>query len=400
MKKWAYYNEFDLRAAGWLKELIKYGLIMDGEIDTRSICDVKPEDVRGFIRVGFFAGIGGWDFALQLAGWPEDREVWHGSCPCQSFSNAGAKKGAADERDLWPVFFELVKTCRPELVVGEQVEAAIRHGWLDGVCGDLEAEGYACGAAVLGAHSVSAPHIRQRLYWVAVAGPPHSRRNNEDGAATIRAQAADELAGCGEADWLAYTGCTPGRAEQQHDQGERTHSTAADGAGIGERREVDRLEHATLDGREQGRAESGGRGTARGCGVGGVGDCISTRLEGRQSEPGDDGPQRPTVERAGSAWSDFAIVHCRDGKARRVSYLATLQPLAHGLPVKRDDPRMEYLLARLGELGIDATAAKRMLKEARRNRVGCLRGAGNAIIPQVAAEFVRAFMETQARLFV
>jgi DNA (cytosine-5)-methyltransferase 1 len=175
MKKWAYYNEFDPKAAAWLRELIKQKLIMDGEVDERSITEVKPNDLKNFIRVGFFAGIGGWDLALQLAGWPADRPVWHGSCPCQPFSTAGKHLGDKDERHLWPVFFDLIRECRPECVFGEQVASAIGKGWLDGVSSDLESEDYACGAAVLGAHSVGAPHIRQRLYWVADSELQHER---------------------------------------------------------------------------------------------------------------------------------------------------------------------------------------------------------------------------------
>jgi hypothetical protein len=167
MKKWAYYNECDLKAAAWIRELIKSKLIPEGEVDERSIEDVKPEDVKDFIQAHWFCGIAGWPLALQLAGWPADRPVWTGSCPCQPFSSAGKGLAQKDERHLWPVFFDLIRQCRPEQVFGEQVASAIGHGWLDGVSADLEAEGYACGATVLGAHSVQSPHQRQRLYWVA-----------------------------------------------------------------------------------------------------------------------------------------------------------------------------------------------------------------------------------------
>ena len=125
----------------------------------------KKDDLRGYTQCHFFAGIGGWSLALKLAGWPEDRPVWTGSCPCQPYSTAGKQRGNADERDLWPAFFRLIAECRPEFVFGEQVENAIRHGWLDRVYADLEREEYAVGAAVLGAHSVGAPHRRYRLYW-------------------------------------------------------------------------------------------------------------------------------------------------------------------------------------------------------------------------------------------
>lgn len=162
-----YYNEFDHDAAQWLRNLIASGLIPAGDVDERSIEDVRPNDLRGYTQCHFFAGIGGWPLALDLAGWPRDMPAWSGSCPCQPFSSAGKGDGFADERHLWPAWFHLIRECRPNVVFGEQVASAIRHGWLDLVSADLEAEGYAVGGAVLGAHSVGAPHIRQRLYWVA-----------------------------------------------------------------------------------------------------------------------------------------------------------------------------------------------------------------------------------------
>jgi len=162
-----YYNEHDIKTAAWLRELINQGLIPQGHVDTRSIVDVRPDDLVPYTQCHFFAGIAGWSYALQLAGWPSDRPVWTGSCPCQPFSTAGKGLAQKDERHLWPVFFDLIRQCRPEHVFGEQVASAIGHGWLDGVSTDLEAEGYACGATVLGAHSKAAPHVRERLFWAA-----------------------------------------------------------------------------------------------------------------------------------------------------------------------------------------------------------------------------------------
>lgn len=88
MKKWNYYNEFDPRAAAWIKELIRSGLVPDGEVDTRSITEVNPHEIGGFIQHHFFAGICGWSYALRLAGWPDDEPVCTGSCPCQPFIQA------------------------------------------------------------------------------------------------------------------------------------------------------------------------------------------------------------------------------------------------------------------------------------------------------------------------
>ena len=83
-----YYNEFDPFAAQWLRNLIKAGLIPAGDVDERSITEVKPADLRGYAQCHFFAGIGGWSLALELAGVPESTRLFTGSCPCQPFSSA------------------------------------------------------------------------------------------------------------------------------------------------------------------------------------------------------------------------------------------------------------------------------------------------------------------------
>lgn len=161
----AYYNEIDEFATNWLCELIAAKLIPDGAVDTRSIWDVAPEDLRGFTQHHFFAGIGGWAYALRLAGWSDNQPVWTGSCPCQPFSAAGQRKGFADERHLWPAWFHLISQCKPSIVFGEQVANAL--DWLDLVQSDLEATEYAFAAFDLCAAGVGAPHLRQRLWFVA-----------------------------------------------------------------------------------------------------------------------------------------------------------------------------------------------------------------------------------------
>ena len=165
-----YYNEIDPFAVEWLAALIEDGLIAEGDIDNRSITDVTPNDIKGYRQHHFFAGIGVWSYALRQAGWPDDRSAWTGSCPCQPFSAAGQGKGTADERHLWPAWFHLIRECRPRVVFGEQVEAAIRHGWLDLVQSDLEGEGYAVGKAVLSSRYAGFDDERPRLYFVADTG--------------------------------------------------------------------------------------------------------------------------------------------------------------------------------------------------------------------------------------
>lgn len=163
----AYYNEIEPYAAQWLRNLIDAGHIAPGVVDTRSIEDVRPSDLAGFRQCHFFAGIGVWSLALRRAGWPDDRPVWTGSCPCQPFSAAGKGVGFADERHLWPSFFHLIEQCRPPVVFGEQVAGAA--AWLDLVHGDLEGLEYAFGCVPIEAASAGAFHLRDRHFFVAHA---------------------------------------------------------------------------------------------------------------------------------------------------------------------------------------------------------------------------------------
>jgi DNA (cytosine-5)-methyltransferase 1 len=327
-----YYNEIDPKAAAWLRELMKDGLIPEGGIDERSIKDVRPEDVRGFDQCHFFAGIGGWAEALRLAEWG-DRPVWTGSCPCQPFSCAGKRKGEKDERHLWPAFRALIAQCRPPTVFGEQVASADGREWLARVRADLEALGYAVGAADLCAASIGAPHIRQRLYWVANA--------QGNGLQII-----------GKYDGWKKTG-----VETMERRG------YIDRRGSEDKRLGDASQHGSgpLNGqsRPDGRQEKPPGGPV-----------LPERMGDTQNS---DGRRELEAQGAGfwrgrfagaseSGFWSAAIWHeCLDGKARRISPEPALFPLAARLP----------------------------------GRVGLLRGAGNAIVPPLVAEFIAAFMETQ-----
>jgi len=178
----AYYNENDPKTAAWLRALIKAGRIADGEVDQRSIVDVRPDDLRGFVQCHFFAGIGGWSYALRLAGWSDDRAVWTGSCPCQPFSEVGPRTGFSDARDLWPAWFHLIAERRPVVVFGEQVARRAGLEWLDRVQDDVESLAYAFGAATLPACCATAPQKRERLWFVAVGETESLGRGESIGA--------------------------------------------------------------------------------------------------------------------------------------------------------------------------------------------------------------------------
>ena len=302
----SYYNEFDPFAASWLKELIKDGLIADGEVDDRSITEVASSDLKGFKQCHFFAGIGGWSMALRLADWPDDRPVWTGSPPCQPFSVAGNQKGNSDERHLWPVFFDLIKKQAPPTVFGEQVASSIRHEWFDDLQKDLEAENYASAMVVLPACSVGAPHKRERLWFVA-------------NAITVGDTKQPRLEG--------HARAVDGESRRE---GEIRPSSKT---GVWDESKVSALD----DSKSQGR-------------------CWGEPLENKRYKK-----LRGSDQVQPDAWGQSTGWPCRDGKSRTIPTEPALFPLADGVS----------------------------------NRVGTLRGAGNAIVPQVAAEVIKAFMVSE-----
>ncbi len=378
----AYYNEIDPFAAQWLRNLIKGEHIAPGEVDERSIADVRASDLDGYTQCHFFAGIGGWSYALRLAGWSDTRPVWSGSCPCQPFSAAGKGGGGADDRHLWPHWRRLIGECKPATIFGEQVAAAIGWGWLDAVCADLEAEGYATGSAVLGAHSVGAPHIRQRLWFVAQSASDgrDERRSQCEGQ---RRQPAPVDAG---GDGLLADADRSGRQPGPHVGGGTGQGDGARGSrdkrqsglgfafGVVANACVLDLAAGTVEGRRAVvAAEQGG---AQHRGAGELGDADRGRQFQRDAGVG----TIPITDTPGaSPWSDLVWLPCTDGKARPTQ--RTFQRMAAGVSdslgyVRTGDG---YTLSPLIQGG--------------KSRVGRLRGYGNSINVQAGAAFIAAFME-------
>ena len=283
------YNENEPFAIQWLEQLQERNLIPEGKIDGRSITDIRPEDCDRTSH--FFAGIGGWAYALQLAGWNPARDVWTGSCPCQPFSIAGKNSEFADaiedKRNLWPIWLRLIAEYRPATIFGEQTSSKLGREWLSGVRSDLEALGYEVGAADLCAASVNAPHRRQRLYWVA-----HTRHGGDRGRDGLRDT---------ETSTASATGTNPYSCE-----GGSQYSRLG-----------------TLDVLTDGSSEYA------------------------------------------SFWDDYDIAECQslDGTVQYRRVESGTLPLVDGIPS--------------------------------RLRTGLIKGYGNAIVPQLAATFIRSFLEAE-----
>lgn len=166
----AYYNEIDPYCVQWLNNLMDAGLITNGFVDNRSIQDIPHDAPTGYTRQHYFAGIAGWDLAMQIAGWPDDLPLVTASCPCQPFSATGKHAGTKDTRHLWPDFYMLVAIHRPQLLCGEQVGSKAGRAWMARVYADLGDLGYRVGVLNLPAAGVGAPQVRQRLYFCAAHG--------------------------------------------------------------------------------------------------------------------------------------------------------------------------------------------------------------------------------------
>ncbi|MFH3156362.1 DNA cytosine methyltransferase [Citrobacter freundii] len=385
MKRWAYYNEIDPFAAKWIRNLIKNGLVADGEVDERSIEDVSPDDVSGFAQCHWFAGIAVWSHSLRLAGWPDDKPVWTGSCPCQPFSAAGKGDGFADERHLWPAFFHLISECRPQHIFGEQVASGNANTWFDLVQADMEGLEYAFGIVPFTSAGIGAPHIRERAYWVANASSGRYDRRTESAGQEARTGAGIAISDC--VDGVAYSNhrISDERETLRTGRDAFLNGSSADRMGNAN---VTRLEGLCGNDGAARRERETGPTAAPGvhdglantyneqhpiaiCGCGH--EYVST---GRQQDPaafaGLRGDYRPLE--VNGFWRDADWLLCRDGKWRPV------------------EPGTFPLVARFAKsLGHGKSSLRAM---AGRNRTGRLKGYGNAINAQAAAEFIRAYMET------
>ena len=164
----------------------------------------RNRSLTGQLTFGsLFSGIGGLDLGLERAGmecrwqseidpyasrvlakhWPnvpnlgdireidwqrvERTDVICGGYPCQPFSYAGGRNGTDDPRHLWPMFAEGIRILRPRFALLENVSGHLSLGFGQ-VLGELAEIGYDARWDCIPASSVGAPHLRDRVFVVAV----------------------------------------------------------------------------------------------------------------------------------------------------------------------------------------------------------------------------------------
>lgn len=269
--------------------------------------------------------------------------------PCQSFSTAGKRRGIEDERWIWPDMLRVLRECGASVVFGENVTGLRKHG-LPIILRDLAALGFHAEWGCFSAQGVGAPHVRKRLFVLAVANSDRQRFKRERKRWLLegeRAPCGDDFDRCsGQAVGNTVGGRRGARAEVPEKEGGDPESFGA-GWYV---------------------ANSDGSGLAR---------------RGRVTE--DDEGQEPAFERGGGlgsvADSDGAILREQSGGGGRACWQGQAEP--GGLfPPGRD----ERLWDRVQESaqpsicrGAHGDAAGLV---DRRDRLRCI---GNAVVPLVGA---------------
>lgn len=335
-----YYNENNPFVCEWLMNLEHANEIPRGYVDPRSIADVQPDELKGYTQCHFFSGILGWPLALRLAGWSDDVPVWSGSCPCPPFSSAGSSP-SIDKRCPY---------CGGRWGFYPNSESVIRWfgcagcGWFDER--HLWPEFFRlireCQPSIVFGEQIASKAGRA---WLAGVRADLETLGYAVGAADLCAAGTGSPHIRQRLFWVADT-------MQRSGEQSRGYST--------ERRRANNPEQVGLGCESNGVADM----HADGCAAGRASDSQVGCVESERGHPID-------------------VIHCRDGKTRRISSQPSDEPLAANIPRKLGPP-----LTGMGQVGIRA---------ARANHSGRLRAYGNAIVPTLAAEFIKAYLDIQRK---
>ena len=373
----------------------------------------------------------------------QTKEFGLGSCPCQAFSTAGKQKGFKDKRDLWPAFFELIKTCQPERVFGEQVGNAIRHGLARSSIRRLGRRKLHRRGRSYWEHTPSGHRIKDKDCTGVLKGFPTATVNDASGSQYQMSGKTKCMKLPGIVQVCAYP--TPQTMDTMNvirEPGER--SEAANKGGCSNLREVVHVTawptpSAMPRGAHKGREIKDGQtislttGTAFGmtietaaqqavttwmspkasdCKNPGVSQHVhlkhqaettvtpwaTTSARDWKDTPGNGGDRdesgwdnkneiRPASEASlsNNHWSDYQLIYCRDEKIRRIPSQSVLFGMADGVSDGVDKSR-DCSLSTVGGFPLCQK------EDFGRGEISMLlKGIGNAIVPEVAAEFLKAW---------
>ena len=361
---------------------------MVGGFDTVAFCEIDPFCravlAKHWPEVPIFDDVKTLTVELLRSSGIDDVDLITGGFPCQDISCAG--KGAGIERGersgLWREMFRLIKELLPRWVLGENVPALRTRG-ADIVIADLEAAGYAVWPVVVGAWAVGAPHKRDRAWIVArrVAHDEGGICNGEAGnlCGSKRGQGTglspiSELAGIVAdshgigCESLGISSLLDGQRASLGDDLDRRYGSV--GAGVAEAEQMRRGPGPGIDGNEEGTGVRRDESARSGC----MAIPASERPEESRGEhPGSQSPASASRWPAGlgaeqHAWEAPRVLRFERGVGAAVD----------GLPGTLVRHLRGFVRAKRG-----------------RNRE-VLRAAGNSVVPQVAAEILRAIKEVES----
>lgn len=149
-------------------------------------CQILRERVAG----GWFPGMHVYEGDVRMfnaSEWKGRVDCIHAGFPCPPFSVAGKRKGAMDERNMWPATVRVIGEIRPRLVFLENVAGFVSSGYGWTVLSDLSRLGYDCRWTLLGADQVGAPHRRER-WWCLAYPRRRDGSGNPSGMGTEKAK--------------------------------------------------------------------------------------------------------------------------------------------------------------------------------------------------------------------